>query len=57
MRVIALVDGAYYPAVARAALERLATEHELVAVPFVGGEEKGRSWLFFPSLTAWSGTV
>jgi cyclic 2,3-diphosphoglycerate synthetase len=40
MKVIALIDGEHHPAVARAALDRLAAEHELVAVLFVGGEEK-----------------
>ena len=40
MRVIALIDGEHHPGVARAALDRLASEHDVVAVLFVGGEEK-----------------
>lgn len=40
MRVIALVDGEHHPAVVRDALGRLAAEHEIVRVLFVGGREK-----------------
>ena len=40
MRVIALIDGEHHPQVVRDALDRLASEHEIVAVLFVGGEEK-----------------
>jgi cyclic 2,3-diphosphoglycerate synthetase len=40
MKAIALIDGEHHPAVARDALDRLASEHELVSVLFVGGEEK-----------------
>jgi cyclic 2,3-diphosphoglycerate synthetase len=40
VRVIALIDGEHHPAVVRDALDRLASEHEIVAVLFVGGEEK-----------------
>jgi cyclic 2,3-diphosphoglycerate synthase len=40
MRVIALIDGEHHPAVVRDALDRLASEHEIVAVLFAGGEEK-----------------
>ena len=40
MKVIALIDGEHHPAVARDALDRLAAEHDLRGVLFVGGEEK-----------------
>jgi cyclic 2,3-diphosphoglycerate synthetase len=40
MRVIALIDGEHHPAVARDALARVAAEHDLRGVVFVGGEEK-----------------
>lgn len=40
MRVIALIDGEHQPQVVRDALDRLAAEHEIVCVLFVGGEEK-----------------
>jgi cyclic 2,3-diphosphoglycerate synthetase len=40
VRVIALIDGEHHPAVVRDALDRLASEHEIVAVLFAGGEEK-----------------
>jgi cyclic 2,3-diphosphoglycerate synthetase len=40
MRVIALIDGEHHPGVVRDALDRLAGEHEIVAVLFVGGDEK-----------------
>jgi cyclic 2,3-diphosphoglycerate synthetase len=40
MKVIALIDGEHHPSVARDALDRLAIDHEVVAVLFAGGEEK-----------------
>jgi cyclic 2,3-diphosphoglycerate synthetase len=40
VRVIALIDGEHHPPVVRDALDRLATEHEIVSVLFVGGGEK-----------------
>jgi cyclic 2,3-diphosphoglycerate synthase len=40
VRVIALIDGEHHPQVVRDALDRLATEHEIVGVQFVGGQEK-----------------
>jgi cyclic 2,3-diphosphoglycerate synthase len=40
MRLIALIDGEHHPRVVRDALDRLAAEHEIVNVLFVGGEEK-----------------
>ena len=40
MRVIALIDGEHHPPVVRDALDRLAAEHEIVSVLFVGGGEK-----------------
>ena len=40
MRVIALIDGEHHPQVVRDALDRLAGEHEIVSVLFLGGEEK-----------------
>jgi cyclic 2,3-diphosphoglycerate synthetase len=40
MRAIALIDGEHHPAVARDALARVAAEHDLRGVLFVGGEEK-----------------
>ncbi len=49
MRVIALIDGEHHPEVARDALDRVAAEHDLAAVLFVGGEEKvGRAVLDDP---------
>jgi len=40
MRVIALIDGEHHPQVVRDALDRVAGQHEIVSVLFVGGEEK-----------------
>jgi cyclic 2,3-diphosphoglycerate synthetase len=40
MRAIALIDGEHHPVVARDALDRVAAEHDLAGVVFVGGEEK-----------------
>jgi cyclic 2,3-diphosphoglycerate synthetase len=40
MRVIAVIDGEHHPGVVRDALDRLAVDHEIVAVLFAGGEEK-----------------
>jgi cyclic 2,3-diphosphoglycerate synthetase len=40
MKVIALIDGEHHPAVARDALDRLARDHDVAAVLFVGGGEK-----------------
>jgi cyclic 2,3-diphosphoglycerate synthase len=40
VRVLALIDGEHHPGVVREALDRLASEHDLRAVLFVGGEEK-----------------
>jgi cyclic 2,3-diphosphoglycerate synthase len=40
VRVIALIDGEHHPPVVRDALDRVAAEHEIAAVLFVGGEEK-----------------
>lgn len=40
MKVIALIDGEHHPAVCRDALARLASEHELCAALFLGGQEK-----------------
>jgi cyclic 2,3-diphosphoglycerate synthetase len=40
MRVIAVIDGEHHSGVARDALDRLASEHDLRAVVFAGGEEK-----------------
>jgi cyclic 2,3-diphosphoglycerate synthase len=40
MKVVALIDGEHHPVVARDALARAATQHEICAVLFVGGEEK-----------------
>jgi cyclic 2,3-diphosphoglycerate synthetase len=40
LRVIALIDGEHHASVARDALDRLAAEHDLCGVLFVGGEEK-----------------
>jgi cyclic 2,3-diphosphoglycerate synthetase len=40
MKVIAIIDGEHHPGVARDALERLASEHDLRGVVFAGGEEK-----------------
>jgi cyclic 2,3-diphosphoglycerate synthetase len=40
MRLVALIDGEHHPGVVRDALDRLASEHELRGVLFVGGEEK-----------------
>jgi cyclic 2,3-diphosphoglycerate synthetase len=40
VKVVALIDGEHHPAVTRDALARVATEHEIRAVLFVGGEEK-----------------
>jgi cyclic 2,3-diphosphoglycerate synthetase len=40
MKIIALIDGEHHPAVMRDALDRLASEHDLRGVLFVGGEEK-----------------
>ena len=40
MRVIALIDGEHHPQVVRDALDRLAGQHEIVSVLFLGGEEK-----------------
>lgn len=39
-RVVALIDGEHYPPVVCAALEELATIHEVVAAVFLGGSEK-----------------
>jgi cyclic 2,3-diphosphoglycerate synthetase len=38
--VIAVIDGEHHPGVVRDALDRLASDHEIVAVLFAGGEEK-----------------
>ena len=38
--MVALIDGEHHPGVVRDALDRLALEHELCDVLFVGGEEK-----------------
>jgi cyclic 2,3-diphosphoglycerate synthase len=40
MRVIVLIDGEHHPGVVRDALDRLASEHDVAGVLFVGGEEK-----------------
>jgi cyclic 2,3-diphosphoglycerate synthase len=40
MKILALIDGEHHPAVARDVLDRLALEHDLRGVLFVGGEEK-----------------
>jgi cyclic 2,3-diphosphoglycerate synthetase len=40
VRVIAVIDGEHHPGVVRDALDRLAADHEIVAVMFAGGEEK-----------------
>jgi cyclic 2,3-diphosphoglycerate synthetase len=40
VKVIALIDGEHHPQVVRDALDRLESEHEIVNVLFVGGEEK-----------------
>jgi cyclic 2,3-diphosphoglycerate synthetase len=40
MRVIAVIDGEHHPGVARDTLDRIASEHDLCAVLFAGGEEK-----------------
>jgi cyclic 2,3-diphosphoglycerate synthetase len=40
LRVIAVIDGEHHPGVVRDALDRLASDHEIVAVLFAGGEEK-----------------
>jgi cyclic 2,3-diphosphoglycerate synthase len=40
MRVIAVIDGEHHPGVARDALDRVASEHDLQGVLFAGGEEK-----------------
>jgi len=40
MKLIALIDGEHHPAVVRDALDRLAADHDIRAVLFVGGEEK-----------------
>jgi cyclic 2,3-diphosphoglycerate synthetase len=40
VRLVALIDGEHHPPVVRDALDRLASEHELAAILFVGGEEK-----------------
>jgi cyclic 2,3-diphosphoglycerate synthase len=40
MKVIAVIDGEHHPGVARDALERLASEHDVLAVLSAGGEEK-----------------
>ncbi|MBF4508984.1 MAG: 2,3-diphosphoglycerate synthetase [Aeromicrobium sp.] len=39
-RAIALIDGEHYPPVVRFALERLASEHDVVGAVFIGGTEK-----------------
>jgi cyclic 2,3-diphosphoglycerate synthase len=40
VRVVAVIDGEHHPRVARDALDRVASEHELCGVLFAGGEEK-----------------
>jgi cyclic 2,3-diphosphoglycerate synthetase len=40
MKVLALIDGEHHPAVCHDALARLAAEHDLRGVLFLGGEEK-----------------
>ncbi len=39
---VVLIDGEHYPPVVRAALRRVAREHEVVAALFLGGQEKLR---------------
>ena len=39
---LALIDGEHYPPVVRAALDRLAASHRIVAALFLGGAEKLR---------------
>jgi cyclic 2,3-diphosphoglycerate synthetase len=40
LRILALIDGEHHPTVTRDALDRLALEHDLRGVLFVGGDEK-----------------
>jgi cyclic 2,3-diphosphoglycerate synthetase len=57
MRVIALIDGEHHPAVARDALDRLALEHDLREVLFVGGEEKVGAETLADPVAAWGREV
>jgi cyclic 2,3-diphosphoglycerate synthase len=57
MRVLALIDGEHHPAVARDALDELASEHDLRAVLFVGGEEKVGEEALADPVSAWGREV
>src|SRR5687768_3169300 len=45
MKVIAVIDGEHHPDVARDALERLSSQHDVRAVVFAGGQEKVSEWV------------
>jgi cyclic 2,3-diphosphoglycerate synthase len=57
LKAIALIDGEHHPAVTRDALDRLALEHDLQAILFVGGEEKVSERVLADPVSTWGRDV
>jgi cyclic 2,3-diphosphoglycerate synthetase len=57
VKVIAVIDGEHHPAVARDALDLVASEHELRGVLFAGGQEKVSESALADPVSAWGRDV